>query len=249
VNPEAVAIPLLVFARVATVVTVLPPFSTHAVPKRLRMLLSLAVTALLLPVIPASAAPAGLALLGAGVVREVAVGLLAAATVRAAMAGVQIAAEIASAQAGFGVAALLDPVLPSTEGPIATLSSVLATAAFVSAGLHGRCLVALSDSFFLCPPGSAFPGGQGLFAAASASFSLGVQLAGPVIAVVFVLNSCVAMLARLAPRMNAFLSVGLALLGAAGLVMAGLSLPWWIGLDLSAATSGVEHFGAAWGTR
>jgi flagellar biosynthetic protein FliR len=245
VNVDALGVPLLVFARVAAVLVVLPPFSAKAVPRRLRVLIAVMVTVLLLPVLPAAPAPDGLPALAMAVVRESAVGLLAGGTVRASLSSVQMAAEIASSQ-GLGFATMFDPFLATNESSLATLASTLAMALFVSAGLHGRCLEAIATSFFVCPPGAAIPGGPGLIQAVVAAFSLGLQLSGPVLAMMLLVNGAVAMLSRLAPRMNTFLSVGIALFAFVSVFMAALTLPYWLDLHMVAAAEAVRNLGAAW---
>jgi len=56
--------------------------------------------------------------------------------------------------------------------------------------------------------------------------SLGAQLAGPLILMAWMINVLVGVLGRLAPRMNVFLSIGMTLSSAVGVVLVMLSLPW-----------------------
>ena len=244
-NVDALGVPLLVFARVASVLVVLPPFSAKVVPRRLRVLLAIMVTALLLPILPDAPPPDGLPGLAACVVRESAVGLLAAATVRASLSSLQMAAEIASSQ-GLGFATMFDPFLATNESALASLASNLAMGLFVSAGLHGRCLEAITASFFICPPGAAYPGGVGLMRAVVAAFSLGLQLSSPVLAMMLLVNGAVAVLSRMSPKMNSFLSVGMALFAFISVIMATLTLPFWLDLHMVAATAAVQNLGIAW---
>ena len=67
-----------------------------------------------------------------------------------------------------------------------------------------------------------------LIALLDATLDLGIELATPVVAVVWLINLFVALLARLAPRMNAFFAVGTTLTGTVGLLMFTISIPWML---------------------
>jgi flagellar biosynthesis protein FliR len=55
---------------------------------------------------------------------------------------------------------------------------------------------------------------------------LGMQLAGPVLALVWLVQVFVMVLTKIAPRMNIYFSVGMILVNGAGLMLLGLSLPY-----------------------
>ncbi len=87
----------------------------------------------------------------------------------------------------------------------------------------------LGRSFDVVPPGEISDGGpllMDLVEIMGNHFAMGVQLAGPLLAMVFIINVLVAILARLAPRMNVFFSVGLTATTVAGLLLIWASLPW-----------------------
>ena len=76
---------------------------------------------------------------------------------------------------------------------------------------------------------------------------LGVQLAGPVLALVFFVNVLVAILARLAPRMNVFFSIGMTLTSVFGVLIIVPSLPWMLAIHSAALANAVERLSMLWG--
>lgn len=225
---EAPVTAFLVFSRLAAMLMVLPVFSAQGVPKHVPGLTALILAALLAPQQPvlAEVSVPGLALaLAAEVLMGVVVGLGAAAVFSALATG----AEVASQQMGLAMASLFDPLTKSNAGLLSTFASMLGGLVFIGMGLHLRFLEILALSFQRFPPGQApvlFGAVDALIAAVGHSIALGVQLAGPILALVWLINVFVAILARLAPRMNVFFSVGMSLGSSAGVIIFALALPW-----------------------
>jgi flagellar biosynthesis protein FliR len=96
-------------------------------------------------------------------------------------------------------------------------------------GLHLTCIGILADSFTLLPPGRVpgiFGGIDLLLEALAHTMVLGMQLAGPVLALVWMVQVFVMVLTKMAPRMNIYFSVGMMLVNGAGLMLLGLSFPY-----------------------
>lgn len=235
---------VLVLARVGSLVAVLPLFSMSGIPRWTAPLISLAIAGL----ISANLAPvalstdAGLLPVALRAGTEVALGTMFGLGVAATFAALALGAEIMSAQMGLSFATLFDPFTKATESLIGTLSSWLTGLVFIALGLHYRCLEILARSFDLVPPGSALPSaGVGvLVEAVGGCLSLGVQLAGPIVAMVWVVHVFIALLSKLAPKMNAFFAVGTTATGVAGLCMLVVSLPWLLAIHGAAMVHAVD---------
>ena len=76
-----------------------------------------------------------------------------------------------------------------------------------------------------------------------ASVALGLQLAGPILVMVWLVNVLVAVLARLAPKMNVFFSVGMTLTSSLGILLLAVSLPWLIAVHHEAVRQAVAALG------
>ena len=55
------------------------------------------------------------------------------------------------------------------------------------------------------------------------------------------------MLARLAPKMNVFFSIGMTVTSVLGILMMAPSLPWILAVHSAALATAVERLGLAWG--
>ncbi len=235
---------VLVFARVSATLAALPVFSLQGMPRWVTALLALAATALVTTGIPAVDLTPGLATLGVALACELVLGAVQGLGVSAAFAALGVATDIMSSQMGMSFAAMFDPVNRAQETVLGALASWLAGLVFVGANLHGRCLEILARSFDALPPGAAGLPDTALLQAVIDCFALGVQLAGPVVALVWMIHVLVALLARLAPRMNAFFSIGMTATGAAGLAMVLVALPWLLAVHSAHVLAAVDALGA-----
>ncbi len=219
---------LLVFVRVVSLLVTLPVFATLGVPRAVPVLTALGVTLLVAPgveVVDTLALDRSILL---AVAFEVAVGSLAGLSVRLIFTALALAGEVMSLQMGMAMAQLMDPMQRTQQSPVTSVASWIAGLTFVGADLHVACLHILSRGFVSLPPGSAVLTPDAIEAFVDAGetvFVLGVQLAGPVLALVFLVNVLVGVLGKLAPRMNVFFSVGPTLTSIGGVLLLAVALP------------------------
>ncbi len=234
----------LVFARVGALVMGMPVFSAEGVPKAVPILGALGVTLLVAPAQPLVAAPTSLGTLIFALAGELMLGLMAGLTVRAVFAALAMASEIMAMQMGLAMATLLNPLERQQAGPLGTLASWAASLAFLANGLHLRCLEGVAASFAVLPAGSwdaDLSSVARLPDALEAAVHLGVQLAGPILGLVWFVNVLVALLARLAPKMNVFFSIGMTLTSVLGVLMLIPSLPWILSVHEAAVLAAVQR--------
>jgi len=240
----------LVFARVGALVLGMPVFSADGVPKAIPVFAALGVTLIVAPAQPLVETPDNLGLLIFALAGELLVGLLAGLTVRAIFASLAMASEIMAMQMGLAMATMLNPLEKQQSGPVGSLASWAATLTFIAQDLHLRCIEGVAASFHTMPAGTWDPNLallRHLPEALEAAVHLGVQLAGPVLALVWFVNVLVAMLARLAPKMNVFFSIGMTVTSVLGILMMAPSLPWILAVHSAALATAVERLGLAWG--
>lgn len=234
-----------VYGRSVALLLVLPVFSAKGVPRYVPLLFALAVTAVIAPTVP-PAHVRGFFEMTLGFAGEVGIGLMLGLVVQATFAALALGAELMSTQMGLSMANVLDPFLRTEEATLGSLASWLGAAVFVASGLHVRCIEALAASFVALPPGTAgLPSGAAsvMVAGVSSAFALGVQLSGPMLAMAWMINVFVALLSKLAPRMNAFFAVGTTATAAAGLVVFAASLPWLLTGQASALAATIDGLG------
>ncbi len=219
---------VLIFARLAGLLMLLPGLSSRAVPSYARLLVAVPLTLLLLPAAGPMQPPAGLASLFGQVAAEAVLGVAMGLSVSLVFGALSTAAEVISAQSGLQIASMIDPVTMTQPGAAGVLVTWLGTGVFFGANLHLRCIAALGASLQALPPGhasSAFLAGELLVPLGGVALSTGIQLAGPLTAFVFCVNLGLSLLGRMAPGLQLFFAIGPTITVAASFVLMAISLP------------------------
>ena len=225
----------LVFVRAGAAIALLPAFGEQSVPMRVRLMLALALTAVVAPAVaPQIAAPAGALLLP--VLAEAAIGLLLGAGFRILLLGLQtagaIAANATSLSQVFGGAGV------EPQPAISQLLVVAGLALAVSLGLHVRVAELFILSYELLPAGR-FPAAAdvahwGLNRIAH-SFALAFSLAAPFVIASMIYNAALGVINRAMPQlMVAF--VGAPALTAGGLALLAIAAPIALSIWLGAVS-------------
>ena len=220
---------LLVFARLSGLMLNMPLISARGIPQHVAIFLSLALTLIISPIVEPAAVQPTLGLLALGLASELVLGILLGSVVAAVFAAFAIGSDVMSTQMGYAMASIFDPITKAQEGPIGIVGGWLAGLVFMASGLHLVCIGIVADSFQVVGPGSVFGIFEGipiLTEAVTASIILGLQLAGPVLALVWLVQVFVAVLTKMAPKMNVYFSVGMLLISMAGMGLFALSLPY-----------------------
>lgn len=220
---------LLVFARLGGLLLALPVVSAQGVPRHVQVFGALILTLLVLPNVVLSPVAGTLGLMALALSAEIFVGVLMGSVVNAIFGAFALGCDVMSQQMGFAMANLFNPLQKTQQGAIATLGSWLAGLVFLGSGLHMMCIGVAVDTFQSVPPGgvsSLVEGSHVLMEAVADSITLGTKLAGPVLILVWLVNVFVAVLTKMAPRMNVYFSVGMILVNVVGLGLFGVSLPF-----------------------
>jgi flagellar biosynthetic protein FliR len=226
--PAYAAAFMLVFARIGTMLMLLPGFSDTGVPVRIRLTAALMLAAVLLPLhqaayhIDLTAAGPVLAIFG----QELLIGGLLGMTARLAMSALQVAGSVIANQMGLGFVTAVDPTQGQQGVIIGNFLSVLGVTLIFVTNLHYLLIGALNDSYTLFAPGT-IP----LFGDAAAlttrtiatAFRIGIQLAAPFLVFGLLFNLGLGVLSRLMPQMQVFF-VGVPLSILIGLLILALVL-------------------------
>ena len=202
--PGAVSVLVLFGARVGGLVLVAPVFSARPVPMMVKTGLIVMLSVLMVPVAQAQlAAPPTLspvAILGETMI-GFAIGVGAALLIGAA----ESAGELLAIQIGLSGSAIIDPMSQQQTTSLGQLMHLFAIVLMLTLNGHLVMLDALAVSARRIPVGTApaiAEGMRGLATLGGTLFALGLQFAGPVIAVVLVANVALAVLSRAAPQLN-----------------------------------------------
>lgn len=221
----------LVALRLGVTFALTPVLAFGALPARFRVLLVVALAALMVSATGARAPlgpldVAGFAGMAAG---EALLGALLAFGILAAFAAFQIAGRVIDLQLGFGAATLIDPGTRGHAPLLGTLVWMTAVAAFFAVDGHHALLRAFAVSLETVPPGAAL---RGLSLAPAIGqfglmFAFALALAAPVMFVLLLVDAALAVMARTMPQMNMFF----------------LSLPLKVLVGLLALSLSITHAG------
>ena len=194
---------LAIAMRLSGLMLFAPFFSSAAMPARVKAGFVVAATFLFFP----SLSP-GLAHLDASawpglVLGEVIVGAGMGIATNLVFDAVQMAGQVLSTQMGFSLINLLDPQTQVESTVIALFHQTLAMLIFLRLDVHLWLLRAVGRSFLLVPPGSAHLSGMFTMTAVRAGgevFTLGLQMAAPVLSATFLTDIVLGLLGKASPQ-------------------------------------------------
>jgi flagellar biosynthetic protein FliR len=213
--PAIAAAFMLVFARVGTMVMLLPGLGELSVPVRVRLTIALVLSAILLPLhrdaYQIDLREFGPVLLMLG--QELLIGAVLGLTACMTIAALQTAGSMVAQQMGLGFVTAIDPTQGQQIAIVGNFLTVLGITLVFATDLHYLVIAALNDSYRLFAPGAVLPVGDiaALVTRTMASaFRVGVQLSAPFLVFGLLFNVGLGVLARLMPQMQVFF-VGLPL--------------------------------------
>ncbi len=211
-------------ARILAVLATAPPFNNPALTRRVRLLLGLAITIGIGPVLPSiaptdPASGASLLLLA----QQVLIGFAMGFAMRLVFSAVDMAGNLISLQMGLGFASSYDPQTAGQTAVISEFMGLLALLVFMAINGHLMVIATLTHSFTAIPVSPAALHADTWWKLASLGgvvFSSGLLLALPIVVALVITNLALAVLSRAAPQLN-LIAIGFPLtiaLGFAGLM-------------------------------
>ena len=195
-------------ARILGFLGAAPVFGNNAVPRRVKLVVGLAVTMGVLPVLTATPPEAidswaGILILCQQTLIGIAMGLV----LRVVFAALDLMGEIISLQMGLSFATFFDPIAGGQTAVVGEFLTLLATLVLLSLNGHLLMLDALARSFEWLPVSATLPhrGGWMILVRFGASiFASGLLMALPVVTALLITNIALGVLTRAAPQLNLF---------------------------------------------
>ena len=200
---------MLAFARIGTMLMLLPGLGEMTVPMRVRLGLALALTAIIMPLHRAAypadlgALPPVMLMLG----QEILIGMILGFTARLTIAAMQIAGAVIAQQLGLGFVTAVDPTQGQQGVLLGNFLTMLGITMIFATDLHHLVIAALNDSYALFAPGEIPLMGDVamLFAqTVGAAFRIGIQLSAPFLVFGMLFNLGLGVLSRLMPQMQVY---------------------------------------------
>jgi flagellar biosynthetic protein FliR len=210
--------------RISAMFVSMPLFSIRAVPARVRLVLSVAITLVVMPLLPPLPAVEMFSYTGfLMAIAQVLIGLTSGFILQLVFAAIVFAGQGIALSMGLGFSMMVDPQSGQQVPVIAQFYTVTATLIFVSMDGHLLLIQMLLDSFKALPIGIDGIDKANIWSIlmwSSRMFAGGLLLAMPVVASLLLVNVTFGVAARAAPQLQIF-SVGFPVT-----LMLGLLLIW-----------------------
>jgi flagellar biosynthesis protein FliR len=230
IDPTWLEVLLLASVRMTAFLIVAPPFAHQAFPARIKAMLGLGLGLAVSQRVVGGYAPRDTAGFLTGVVLELITGLALGFLVLVIFAAIQSAGNLIDLFSGFQMAQAFDPQMMVNGAQFTRLLQMAALALLFASDGYQLVITGLTGSFAALPLAGGIDLGQPVEAmttAVTGMFLAAVQIAGPLIVVLFLADVGLGLLTRVAPALNAF-SLGFPLKILMTLALAGfmfLALP------------------------
>ena len=233
--------------RIAAMFVSVPVFSGRSIPVRVRVILAVAITFVMMPLLPDPPAFQMFSYYGImTAVHQVFIGLLTGFFLQLVFGAVVFGGQGVAYSMGLGFAAMVDPQTGVQVPVVAQFYLMLTTLLFLGMNGHLLLIEMLLDSFRTIPigvNGITQAGIWSLIAWSSRIFAGGVLLALPVIFALLLVNLGFGVATRAAPQLNVF-SIGFVVTILLGMWFMWLTLPTVLDYFSELLTEGYRVLGA-----
>ena len=200
---------LLVFARIGTMLMLLPGLGEQNISSRIRLAIALVLAAVLLP-LHRSAYHIDTAALGPDIVmlvEEILIGAVLGMTARLTISALDVAGSVIAQQLGLGFVTAIDPTQGEQGALVGNFLTMLGLTLIFATNMHYLVIAALNDSYNVFSPGEVPSTGDVaalITRTAAGAFRIGIQLSAPFLAFGLLFNIGLGVLSRLMPQMQVF---------------------------------------------
>ena len=217
-------------ARILALLSAAPPYNSGSLPRRVRLILGLAITLAIAPGLdnlPAVEPASGIGLLI--MAEQMLIGYAMGFSLRLVFSAIDLAGTVFSTQMGLGFATSYDPMSTSQTPVVSEMIGILALLMFMAIDGHLMVLSTLTQSFHALPIGQLPDSASwaNLANAVAIVFSAGLLLALPIITALLITNTALGILGRVSPQLN-LIVIGFPVTIALGFAALYVALPYLI---------------------
>lgn len=196
------------FVRISAFLMVAPIVGTRLVPARIRLMLALLISMVLVPNLPAMpmldsvSIPAFIL-----VIQQVLIGVGMGLVLQVLLQIFVVAGQMIAMQMGLGFASMMDPANGVSVAVLSQFHLMLVTLLFLSMNGHLAMIEVLTESFYTLPVGGGFFTTNALWSLVgwgSWMFSSALLMALPAVASLLIINFSMGIVTRAAPQLNIF---------------------------------------------
>jgi flagellar biosynthetic protein FliR len=208
--------------RILAVAVTAPFLSNVGMPRRVRLILGLALTVAIMPILPPMPTVSPNSGLGLWILaQQFLIGIGMGFSMRIVFSAIDMGASIMAFQMGLGFANFYDPQNTSQTSVLSNFLTIIATLLFLSMNGHLMYFAVLAQSFVAIPVSVDAPftasSWELLAKMGSRIFSVGLLLALPVVVVMMMTNIALGILNRVAPQLH-LMAIGFPITLALGFV-------------------------------
>jgi flagellar biosynthesis protein FliR len=208
--PEFAVLFMLVFARVGTLVMLMPGIGERAILSRARLALGVLTALILCPIVKSSVnvSPTDIPAIVQLLFIELIIGGMIGISARLALSALQTAGVIVANQLAMSYAQTIDPTQAGQQNAVfANFMSMLGIMLIFAMDLHHIALAAIFDSYKIFAPGQMPPASDAstmVLDIIANAFKVGVQISAPFLVFGLVFNVGLGILARMMPALQVF---------------------------------------------
>ncbi len=214
--------------RIGAMLTAAPVFSSRQVPVRLRLILMLLITWIVIPTLPPSPPAEVLSHTGFMIMlQQVLIGVVMGFILQMLFAALVFGGQVVAYSSGLGFASMVDPQNGVQVPVVSQFYLILATLLFLLSNGHLLTIELMADSFRSLPvavDGISRNSLLDLVAWGSRLFAGGLLIALPIVGAMLMVNMGMGVVMRAAPQLNIF-SVGFPITMLLGFALMWVTLP------------------------
>ncbi len=210
-NYSEIFLAFLVLMRVSAFLVTWPLFSQTNVPQTIKVLMSLLITLMLVPVVTTHGVPGEMGTYETAmrVIKEVFIGVSIGFLSRMFFYIMNVSGQIMSVSMGLSGVELINPATGSRSTPLDQFQVMLASLVFLAIQGHHMFLRALTESFRIVPLSQMtvnITNFETFTAVLQRVTLIGVQLSAPVLISILVMNVVMAIIGRAVPQINVLIT-------------------------------------------
>ncbi len=207
--PGTAMVFMLIFARLGSMIMVMPAIGDAFVSPRVRLGFALAMTLVMMPLVRDTYGPVAgtFGLVLGALLGEIVVGVFVGLSARLIMSAVHVAGTAIAFQTGLAFAMNVDPSQGTQSALFGSFMAMLAAVLIFALDMHYLLIQAIHDSYQLFAPGKmlAWEGfAQMALRTVAGSFRVGLQMAAPFLIFGLIFYLGIGVLSRLMPQVQIF---------------------------------------------
>lgn len=226
---QIITVFLVIGVRLSGLMLFAPFFGSQSIPPRIKAGVVIGTSALFFPVLSPTLINLDLSAWPGFVFTEFLIGAALGIATNLVFDAVQMAGQVVSTQMGFSLINILDPQTQVDSTVMSVFHQTIAMLIFLRLDVHLWLLRAVGRSFVLLPPGSVHLSSGFVLAivrAAGSVFTLGIQIAAPVLSATFLTDVVLGLMGKASPQAPLML-LGTPLKTLLGLSILFLALKYW----------------------